>query len=201
MKFFKQKHSYETNALEGLWDSYSWGTVSYAFLNRYPNPFATHVLSADTLEQRIDSDTGVLHITRLLRKTNSVPRWARGIMRGNDAYILEDMVVDPAHGRLESRTRNITHTRLLKVEESQTLAADPHDARRTLCTNETCIVSSIGYGLNSRIESFSQSRFADNIAKSRKGMLYVLDLAQRRGLFRQRLRAVALGHGHEPAPP
>ncbi|KAJ2080735.1 hypothetical protein H4R24_002877 [Coemansia sp. RSA 988] len=178
VRFFQQKHSYD----------YSWNTVSYAFLNRYPNPFATHVLAADTLEHRIDPSTGELHITRLLRKTNSVPRWARSIMRENDAYILEDVVVDPNGSTLVSKTRNITHTRLLKVEEKQTLTMDPSDNSRTQCKNETCIVSSIGYGLNSRIESFSLSRFSENIARSRKGMLYVLDLAQRRGLFRQRFR-------------
>ncbi|KAJ2782067.1 hypothetical protein H4R18_002487 [Coemansia javaensis] len=180
VKFFQQRHSYD----------YSWGTVSGAFLNRYPNPFAAHVLAADTIEHRLDAATGALHVTRLLRKTNSVPRWARGIMRGNDAFILEEVVVDPAGATLVSRTRNITHTRLLQVEEKQTLTADPRDGGRTLCKNETCIVSSIGYGLNSRIESFSLSRFSENIARSRKGMLYVLDVAQRRGLLlRQRMRA------------
>ncbi|KAJ2449069.1 hypothetical protein EV183_005090 [Coemansia sp. RSA 2336] len=168
--------------------TYPWNTVSCAFLNRYPNPFATHVLSADTVAHRLDSQTGELHITRLLRKTNSIPRWARSIMRGNDAYILEHVVVDPENGTLVSKTRNITHTRMLKVEEKQTLVADPFNTDRTLCKNETSIVSNIGYGLNSRIENFSLSRFSENIAKSRKGMLYVLDLAQRKGLFRQRLR-------------
>ncbi|KAJ1853244.1 hypothetical protein GGH12_004856 [Coemansia sp. RSA 1822] len=177
VKFYQQKHSYD----------YSWNTVSYAFLNRYPNPFATHVLSADTIDHRLDAETGELHITRLLRKTNSIPRWARGIMRGNYAYILEDVVVDRDGGMLVSKTRNITHTRLLKVEEKQTLLADPHNANSTLCKNETSIVSNIGYGLNSRIENFSLSRFSENLNKSRKGMLYVLDLAQRKGLFRQRL--------------
>ncbi|KAI9504139.1 hypothetical protein GGI25_001315 [Coemansia spiralis] len=178
VKFFQQRYSYD----------YSWNTVSYAFLNRYPNPFATHVLTADTLDHRIDEETGELRITRLLRKTNSVPRWARSIIRGNDAYILEEVVVDRQAGRLVSKTRNITHTRLMKVEEKQTLKADPLDQNQTLCKNETSIVSSIGYGLNSRIENFSLSRFAENISKSRKGMLYVLELAQRKGLFRQRLR-------------
>ncbi|KAJ2412853.1 hypothetical protein H4218_001501 [Coemansia sp. IMI 209128] len=168
--------------------SYSWNTVSFAFLNRYPNPFATHVLSADTLGQRIDEVTGELHITRLLRKTNSVPRWARGIIGGNDAYILEEVVVDRQSGRLVAKTRNITHTRLMKVEERQTLLADPSNAGQTLCKNETSIVSNIGYGLNARIENFSLSRFTENIAKSRKGMLYALDLVQRKGLFRHRRR-------------
>ncbi|KAJ2249957.1 hypothetical protein GGI13_004126 [Coemansia sp. RSA 455] len=168
--------------------NYSWNTVSFAFLNRYPNPFATHVLSADTLDQRIDAVTGELRITRLLRKTNSVPRWARGIMGGNDAYILEEVVVDQQTGRLVAKTRNITHTRLMKVEERQTLLADPSNPGHTLCKNETSIVSNIGYGLNAKIENFSLSRFTENIAKSRKGMLYALDLVQRKGLFRHRLR-------------
>ncbi|KAJ1670196.1 hypothetical protein GGF38_001690, partial [Coemansia sp. RSA 25] len=167
--------------------NYSWNTVSFAFLNRYPNPFALHVLSADTLDQRIDAVTGELRITRLLRKTNSVPRWARGIMGGNDAYILEEVVVDRGSGRLVAKTRNITHTRLMKVEERQTLLADPSNGGHTLCKNETSIVSNIGYGLNAKIENFSLSRFTENIAKSRKGMLYALDLVQRKGLFRNRL--------------
>ncbi|KAJ2511744.1 hypothetical protein H4217_007235 [Coemansia sp. RSA 1939] len=108
-------------------------------------------------------------------------------MRGNDAYILEKVVIDTQLGKLVSKTRNITHTRLMKVEERQTLAVDPANRGRTLCKNETSIVSNIGYGLNSKIETFSLSRFSENISKSRKGMLYVLDLAQRNGLFRQRL--------------
>ncbi|KAJ2747243.1 hypothetical protein GGI20_000668 [Coemansia sp. BCRC 34301] len=178
VKFFQQKYSYD----------YSWNTVSFAFLNRYPNPFASHVLSADTLDQRIDAVTGELRITRLLRKTNSVPRWARSIMGGNDAYILEEVVVDRRTGQLIAKTRNITHTRLMKVEERQTLLADPTNAGHTLCKNETSIVSNIGYGLNAKIENFSLSRFTENIAKSRMGMLYALDLVQRKGLFRHRLR-------------
>ncbi|KAJ1888495.1 hypothetical protein LPJ66_008545 [Kickxella alabastrina] len=165
---------------------YSWNTVSFAFLNRYPNPFATHVLTVDTLDHRLDAQTGELHITRLLRKTNSVPRWARSIMRGNDAYILEEVTIDAQSGKLVSKTRNITHTRLMKVEETQTLLAD--NSGHTMCKNETSIVSNIGYGLNSRIENFSLSRFTDNLVKSRKGMHYVLDLAQRKGLFGQRMR-------------
>ncbi|KAJ2618496.1 hypothetical protein GGF44_005758, partial [Coemansia sp. RSA 1694] len=140
-----------------------------------------------TLDQRIDAATGELRITRLLRKTNSVPRWARGIMGGNDAYILEEVVVDRGSGRLVAKTRNITHTRLMKVEERQTLLADPSNGGHTLCKNETSIVSNIGYGLNAKIENFSLSRFTENIAKSRKGMLYALDLVQRKGLFRNRL--------------
>ncbi|KAI8326278.1 MSF1-domain-containing protein [Martensiomyces pterosporus] len=179
VKFYQQKFSYD----------YSWNTVSYAFINRYPNPFATHVLTADTIDHRINPHTGELHITRLLRKTNSVPRWAKGIMRGNDAYILEEVVVNRQTGTLVAKTRNITHTRLMKVEEKQTLFADPSAAERTLCKNETSIVSNIGYGLNSKIENFSLSRFSDNIAKSRKGMLYVLDMAQRKGLLRPRVIA------------
>ncbi|KAJ2009199.1 hypothetical protein GGI04_000635 [Coemansia thaxteri] len=175
--------------------NYSWNTVSFAFLNRYPNPFASHVLSADTLDRRIDAATGTLHITRLLRKTNSVPRWARSIFRGNDAYILEEVMVNRETGQLVAKTRNITHTRLLKVEERLTLQADPASAGSTLCKNETSIVSNIGYGLNAKIETFSLSRFNDNIAKSRKGMLYALDLVQRKGLFRHRLRA------EQPADP
>jgi len=41
---------------------------------RYPNPFATHVLSEDTLHREFRGN-GVLYTRRLLTKTNKIPKW------------------------------------------------------------------------------------------------------------------------------
>ncbi|KAJ1921918.1 hypothetical protein H4219_000264 [Mycoemilia scoparia] len=141
----------------------------------------------------VDQLTGKLHLVRLLLKTNSVPRWGRSFMRGNStAYILEEIEVDPVNKIFKTTTKNITHTRLLKVVECQTLKACPDDAaNRTIGYNETRIISNLGYGLSSRIESFSLTRFHDNITKSRNGLLYVLEvLREKQQLFKgQRMLA------------
>ena len=39
---------------------FPWSSVAAAIFMRYPNPFATHVLSEDTLERRVIKD-GVLY--------------------------------------------------------------------------------------------------------------------------------------------
>ncbi|KAJ1680167.1 hypothetical protein EV182_000560, partial [Spiromyces aspiralis] len=157
VKFFQQTFSFD----------FPWASVTYAYLNRYPNPYASHVLATDTLYHNVDQETGNLHIARLLLKTNSVPRWGRAIMKGNStAYILEEIEVDPINKVFKTKTRNITHTRMLKVEEAQTIKASPEDPENhTTGCNETRIVSNFGYGLNSKIESFSLSRFRNNITK------------------------------------
>lgn len=75
-----------------------------AFFRRYPNPFARHVLSVDTLSRYIDPVTGRLHTTRLILKRGILPKWARRVLplgrggTGLDTWVLEESVVDPPGG-------------------------------------------------------------------------------------------------------
>ncbi|UOH83723.1 hypothetical protein LQV05_006458 [Cryptococcus neoformans] len=42
---------------------------------KYPNPFATHVYSVDTMERSIDPETGVLRSERLIGVQQGAPKW------------------------------------------------------------------------------------------------------------------------------
>lgn len=64
MKLLRELHiTYDT----------SWDKVTLAVFNKYPNPFAKHVLSADIIDRYIGQD-GKLRTTRLLvKKVSCVP--------------------------------------------------------------------------------------------------------------------------------
>ena len=53
---------------------FKWDDVASAIFMRYPNPFATHVLSEDTLHRELVS-RDILYSRRFLTKTNRLPKW------------------------------------------------------------------------------------------------------------------------------
>jgi hypothetical protein len=52
---------------------YSWHTVSAAQWQKYPNPDCPHVQHVDVLDSRVDPETGVLRIERLLSVNQKAP--------------------------------------------------------------------------------------------------------------------------------
>jgi len=107
---------------------YPFPAVSLAYFLRYPNPYATHVLSTDVIECHFDSATQCLSTTRLHLKRSKVPS---AIMRllpkgmlgssgeAGQSYILEKSVVDAKQGRMETETKNLEWTGILSVVERQ----------------------------------------------------------------------------------
>lgn len=95
-----------------------------AFFLRYPNPLSPHVVTADVLDQRLDPNTGKLRTTKLLLKRGALPRWApRGIMERAESWVLEESEVDVLGGQVQVSTRNIDHTVVLEVVETQRMKA------------------------------------------------------------------------------
>lgn len=56
-----------------------WALFTKAVWQKYPNPFASHVLSSDVIERRVDPETGILHTTRLFLKKGKVPKWGSAV--------------------------------------------------------------------------------------------------------------------------
>lgn len=111
VKFFSQSHKYNE----------PWHTVTLAFFLRYPNPYATHVLSADVLE-RAFTPQGTLLTTRLILKRGNIPKWMpRGIVSRAESWIVEQSEVDPLGRVVRCETRNLDHVKILSVRESVVL--------------------------------------------------------------------------------
>lgn len=151
------------------------------------SPFSSHVASADTISQYIDKDNR-LWIERLIKKKGRLPAFVKPFLgKISESWVLETTVVDPSNTRIESWTRNLDHTRVLKVEEFVVYNAQSLNSPYTFVTSNVSFVSSFGWGIRERIEKWSYNRFCKNIANSRMGMSFVMSHVREKGLnaFRQ----------------
>lgn len=104
-----------------LWFRYSksdnWATVTLAFFLRYPNPFAAHVLSCDVIDRSFTPE-GTLRTTRLILKRGNLPRWLpAGVVARSESWIVEESEVDTSRCGVTCTTRNLEHTKALRVIE------------------------------------------------------------------------------------
>jgi len=81
------------------------------------------------------------------------------------ALVLEESEINPHAQTMTTLTRNITHARMMQVEEWQTFRVDPNDSGKTQVKSEARIISKLGWGLTERIERFGVRKFADNTKK------------------------------------
>jgi 4-amino-4-deoxychorismate lyase len=160
------------------------------------SPFSSHVASADTITQYVD-ENNVLHTERLIRKKGRLPGFIKPFMgKISESWVLETTKIDPNNCLLESRTRNLDHTKVLKVDERTVYKSDSLAAPTTLVSHNVSFVSNFGWGVRDRIENWSYRRFSRNIAESRKGMAFVMRNLREKGVtaFRQyQLKAAQLG--------
>jgi len=182
MKFFSQSFLYDD----------PWSIVSLAYFLRYPNPYASHVLSCDVISRTL-TPSGTLLTTRLILKRGAIPRWAQNIVGRAESWVLEESEVDPVGKTVRCRTKNLDHVKVMQVEEwvmfRQTLEG------RTLQTTEARILSGFGWGLTKKIENHGLNRFKANVQRSREGVSLILNLIRQ-----SRLQPMTLG-GAEPLSP
>lgn len=119
--------------------SHPFPTVTLAYFLRYYsphlNPFSSHVLSTDTLSSYVDPENGRLHTTRIHVKKSRFPSAVIKLLPASvtggagekSAYILETSVVDINEGWMQSESRNLTFTSLLKVVEQHNYSVAPMD--------------------------------------------------------------------------
>ena len=154
----------------------SWSIVTLAFFLRYPNPYASHVISCDVIS-RDQTPSGSLVTTRLILKQGAMPRWfPKGIVSRAESWVVEESEVDP-HGKLvRCVTKNLDHIKVMQVEESIEFAQTIEGSvfcylrvfvrhthysqhRKTLQHTQARIVSRFGWGLTKKIENHGLSRF------------------------------------------
>jgi len=147
---------------------------------KYPNPFSNHVLSADILNRHLDPETGILYTTRLIHKTGTLPTWVMNVLHTQEAYVIEESVVDPEKCFMQTRTRNLTHQRFLVAEEILTYTKSIEDQTWTLADCQATMKCNFGSKwtgnvMSSKIEGMGVKRFADHFPKSKLAMTYILD--------------------------
>ncbi|KAJ3548559.1 hypothetical protein NMY22_g1221 [Coprinellus aureogranulatus] len=182
MKFFSQSFLYDDN----------WSIVSLAYFLRYPNPYASHVISCDVISREQTSSGTLLDQPGLILKRGNLPRWfPKQFVSRAESWLIEESEVDPFGKVVKCRTRNLDNVKVMRVEEQVEFRQT--EENRTLQHTEVRIVSGFGWGLTKRIETYGITKFKQNLQRSREGVHLIL------GLIRQsRLQPMAIGHAPLP---
>jgi len=157
---------------------YSWEQVARAIFQRYPNPFASHVLSEDTVYREVLTP-GVLYSRRFVTKTNKVPKWGEKFISGlvRRVPLVEESFVDSINKTITLYTRNVGMGGFMTVAEKVVFKASETDPNTTIAVKEAWIESSF-YGLRSAIKDFGVNRFKQNCVKATDGFNHVLERLQ-----------------------
>lgn len=138
-------------------------TVTLAFFLRYCspqlNPFASHVLSTDTISSHIDPSTGRLHTTRIHLKKSRMPPAVMKLLPASltggaadkASYILETSVVDIREGWMATESRNLNFVGVLSVVERQVYAAAAPAAPRTDVETKVVFRSRLGERIRDKL--------------------------------------------------
>lgn len=142
----------------------NWSIVALAFFLRYPNPYASHVLSCDVISREF-TPSGSLRTTRLILKRGALPSWfPSGIVSRQESWIVEESEVDVEGRTVRCATRNLDHVKVMQVHE-RTILTEAPDGQSTFQRTEAQFTSRFGWGLTRRIEQFGASRFKANIER------------------------------------
>ncbi|XP_076164734.1 preli-like [Ptiloglossa arizonensis] len=150
---------------------FNWNQVVQGFWQRYPNPNSTHVLSEDTISREVKN--GILYTTRLLTKTNGIPRWGERFVSKNVVKIIEKSIVDPKTKTLITHTRNLGYTKVMNVMEKVVYRVSEENPNWTVAKRLALIDSQV-FGLRRAIQAFGLERFKKNCNLMYTGFNYVL---------------------------
>ncbi|XP_032680486.1 PRELI domain-containing protein 1, mitochondrial [Odontomachus brunneus] len=150
---------------------FDWTQVARGFFQRYPNPHSSHVLTEDTVSREIKD--GKLYSTRLLTKTNRVPKWGERFISKNIVKIVEESIVDPKAKTLTTYTRNLGYTKVMSIIEKVVYEISEENPEWTVAKRCAWIDSQV-FGFSRAIQAFGMDRFKKNCNKMSEGFNYVL---------------------------
>lgn len=126
-----------------------------------------------------------LRSTRLILKRGQLPKWLpKNLVEKAESWVVEESTVDPTNQRLNCKSYNIDHIKLMRLIEEAKFTGEKknithHDTNATVISNIGTSTSSwmdIGVQvMRSRIENYTIKRFQKGLHKQRAGYLHTLD--------------------------
>ncbi|ODQ48379.1 hypothetical protein PICMEDRAFT_81379 [Pichia membranifaciens NRRL Y-2026] len=180
--YYRNNHAYE----------YNFETVTLAYFNRYPNPYATHVKSIDTIDVYMD-DSGRLHQVKLIKKSGRLPQFVKPFLgKITTTWIVENTVVDPKSQEMTTYNCNLDHRKIIRIEEFNTYK---YSFAQSVTNSFVTVKFSSGFthrfglglGIKDRIENWSKNKFSDNLMRSREGLRLVMDSVKLKLLARNEI--------------
>ncbi|CAI0450064.1 unnamed protein product [Linum tenue] len=168
VKAYTQEHVYK----------HPWERVTSASWRKFSDPenkrTLNHILAVETLNQKLDPQTGKLYTTRALTVHAPGPWFLHKIVGQDICNCVESTVVDGRNKSMQLSTRNISLEKFIEVEES--IRYDPHPDNPsgwTICRQQTSIRIKPLSALASMAEKLEQKcaeRFMQNSVKGREVM-------------------------------
>lgn len=150
---------------------FNWNQVAQGFWHRYPNPNSTHVLTEDTVSRKVKN--GILHTTRLLTKTNRLPKWGERFVSRNIVKIVEESTVDPKTKTLTTYARNLGYAKVMSIVEKVVYRVSEENPNWTVAKRSAWIDSQV-FGFSRAIQAFGLDRFKKNCTLMYNGFNFVL---------------------------
>jgi hypothetical protein len=163
MKLWETEHTFE----------HPWHTITLAHWNKYPNPYAQHVISVDIINREIRD--GKLYTERLLQCRQPAPSIFRRIGFGfpETTWFVEYSVTDPKTRDYKAVTHNLSMREYFCCQE--TLTYSTVSTHRTMYS-VNAKVTAVGFSaLGSLVEHAAVNRFKANALKGRQGLEAAID--------------------------
>ncbi|GFZ48841.1 hypothetical protein JCM24511_06590 [Saitozyma sp. JCM 24511] len=148
-------------------------TLNYLH-RKYPNPFATHVVSVDTIDRRVDPESGHMRSERVIGVKQGAPRWITKLFQLPPvAYVREIIFVDPEEPSATAMSVNLNLAQYVSCLELITYTPYPrHSAnpKQTLFHQHALLLSAFPTAMIARrIEKASLDRFGSNAGVGKQG--------------------------------
>jgi hypothetical protein len=116
VQLFSAEHTYD----------HPWSLVTQAFWRKYPNQHYPHVTAVDCFSRTL-TPNGHFVTHRLITGKVAVPQFMAFLPIPTTTVVVEESRVDPYNQVLTLKTRNLTGSQLLTVEETCIYKAHPED--------------------------------------------------------------------------
>lgn len=168
VKAYTQEHIYK----------HPWERVTSASWRKFADPenkrTLSHILEVDTLNNKLDPQTGMLHTLRAITVHTPGPWFVRKIVGQDVCHCVESTVVDPKSRSMQLTTRNISLEKFVEVEEKICYEPSPQNPSGwTICKQQTSIRIKPFSALASMAEKVEQrcvDKFLQNSVKGREVM-------------------------------
>ena len=144
-------------------------SVTNAWWQKYPNPHSLQVTEVDTIDRRMDAETGELVTRRLISAALKPPSWLAAIGFPDYCYVLEETRVNPHSKNMILKSVNVTGGEFLQIQETCEYSAIGDDDNKCLYEQSAAITSFVPL-IHSAVESYSLGIHSEKATKGLKAM-------------------------------
>ncbi|GAW82319.1 MSF1-like protein [Plasmodium gonderi] len=167
MKFFEQEHMYQ----------YDWGTVTTAFLQKYPNNVQNHIKNIDVIDRCINAKEKTVKLKRIIHLQYFIPKLFRNIFNIDGCGVgIEEIDINLMQKKLTVSTANYTLSPFVNLTEKCVYFQKEDDDKHTHYKQTTTLdINGFGY-----MKNFIERAIINTVReKSKQGICIMNDTIKR----------------------